>query len=595
MPKVSVIMPAYNVEKYISASVNSVLYQTLRDIELILVNDGSVDNTAKIIRKIADSDNRVIFVDNKENRGAAAARNIGIERATGEWLYFMDSDDIIDSDAFENLLDLDGADDVDIIIFKKYGGKTNTGNVQRFNRPVPMNITEPGPMTKLYKRKLILDNGLRYQNLSSCNDVFFTFMAMVSAKSAIKVDKQYYHYNHTNPSAISANRASKAYNLFEAFDAMKSEMEKLGLFENYEQQFNNVFASCVRYELSNMTSRAQQSEFESRLLNLYPAVHKKLFRFKKIFHKMRFVDGRRDIYLFGIKIFSYTRKHKINLPHIDKNKLNRKIEKFNSIGTDVESGRNPRIIVSLTSFPARIHEIHFTIYSLLTQSLKPDMVVLWLGVEEFPNRENDLPDSLLQLRNNGLTIKWCNDIKSYKKLLPALKEYPDDIIITVDDDIFYLRDTVKNLYTAYCKNPQYIHCLRAHRVAFGLNGNIKPYNSWEKCIKHVKPSYENFFTGVGGVLYPPHIFSDEIFNQDVFMKLAPRADDVWFWAMAVINHVQVNVVDSGFYLIYISPERDLGLNDEPTLWSLNKLADGNDLQIAAVLKYYNITQQNIEA
>ena len=593
MSKISVIMPAYNVEKYVAGAIKSVLNQTFRDIELIVINDGSRDKTSEIIRDLADSDNRIVFIDNKKNSGAANSRNMGIDIATGDWFYFMDADDTLDSDAFEFLLNLDGANDADIIIFKKHGEKT-TSCVWHLESPVSINVTDPGPMTKLYKRKLILDNGLRYQSLSSCNDVFFTLMAVSCAKSVIKVDKSFYHYNLSNPFSISSNRASKAHNLFVAFGAIKAEMEKRGTFQYYEPQFNKAFASCARYELSNMDNLVQQSEFTSRLSQLFPAVYKKLFRFGKLLYKARFRNGQRDIHLFGIKIFSYSRRPKIKLPHINKQKLNLKIEAFDSIGTDTNSGRNPRIIVSLTSFPPRISEIHFTIYSLLTQTLKPDMVVLWLGADEFPNREKDLPNSLLKLCDNGLTIKWCKDIKSYTKLIPALKEYSDDIIITVDDDVFYMRDVVEKLYNAYLKNPKYIHCLRAHRVEFDINGNIRPYNSWPKCIQNVKPSYANFFTGVGGVLYPPHIFNEEIFNEQTFMDLAPRADDVWFWAMAIINHVKVNVVKSHFRIISVSPERDLGLNGEPTLWALNKLSDGNDPQISAVMNHYHITKKHIE-
>jgi len=593
MPKISVIMPAYNVEKYVAAAINSVLNQTFRDIELIIINDGSADNTANIIQNLVDSDNRITFINNDKNSGAAAARNSGIDIATGEWLYFMDADDTLDTDAFESLLNTDGANNTDVIIFVTYGTK-NTSNIHHFNAPVPIDITGTCPMTKLYKRKLILDNGLRYQSLATCNDVYFTLMALACAKSAIKIEKSFYHYNSMNPFSISSNRASKANNLFLAFDAVKDEMEKRGIFEYYKHQFNRSLYACARYELSRMNDIAQQADFCAHLAESYPAVYRKMFRFKGIVRKARFGNGLREVYLFGIKIFWYTRKRRINIPHIDRDKIAEKIAKFDSIGVNANSGRNPRIIVSLTSFPARIAEVHFCIYSLLTQSLKPDVVVLWLGTDKFPNRERDLPDSLLKLRDNGLTIKWCKDIKSYTKLLPALKEYPDDVIITVDDDVFYVRDTVKRLYEAYLRQPQYIHCWRAHAVTFDSDDNIMPYNSWPKCIRHRAPSCANFFTGVGGVLYPPHVFSDEIFNERVFMELAPRADDVWFWAMAVINHVKVNILKYKFHTISISPERDLGLNGEPTLWSLNKLANGNDPQIAAVLKHYGINRHDIE-
>ena len=105
-----------------------------------------------------------------------------------------------------------------------------------------------------------------------------------------------------------------------------------------------------------------------------------------------------------------------------------------------EDNKDEEIIVSLTSFPERMEDINYCIYSLLTQSLKPNKVVLWLANEEFPNKEKDLPKSLLDLKKNGLTIKWCDNYYSYKKLIPSLREYPDSCIVTADDDFYYYKD-----------------------------------------------------------------------------------------------------------------------------------------------------------
>ena len=161
---------------------------------------------------------------------------------------------------------------------------------------------------------------------------------------------------------------------------------------------------------------------------------------------------RRTIRLFGIKI-NYKKKIK---KFKDDDKLQKRISEFNQTGVTTEK-RKPQLIISVTSFSQRIRDVHFTLYSLLTQTLKPDAVVLWLGEEEFPDKENNLPQSVLALKRNGLTIKWCKDTGSYKKLIPSLKEYPDDIIVTADDDIYYRPNWLELLYNAYLKEPQYIH------------------------------------------------------------------------------------------------------------------------------------------
>ncbi|MDE7273218.1 MAG: hypothetical protein K2N95_09170 [Lachnospiraceae bacterium] len=201
--------------------------------------------------------------------------------------------------------------------------------------------------------------------------------------------------------------------------------------------------------------------------------------------------------------------------------------------------RRVKIIVSLTSFPARIETVDITVKSLLMQSLKPDEIILWLAREQFPGKEDGLPNRLLELKKYGLTINWCNDIKSYKKLIPALRMYPEDIIVTADDDVYYERHWLKRLYLGYEKAPDYVHC---HRITkFYIKDNEYKMKEGEFDI-YPFPSYLHKLTGVGGVLYPPHILSKEVLDEEKFRNLAPTNDDIWFWLMAVLNGVKINVV-----------------------------------------------------
>ncbi len=243
------------------------------------------------------------------------------------------------------------------------------------------------------------------------------------------------------------------------------------------------------------------------------------------------------------------------------------------------------VIISLTSFPQRMYEIHFTLYSLLTQTVKPSKVILWLGEEQFPNREKDIPEKVLKLKDIGLTIGWHKNLRSYTKLIPALKNYPDNIIVTADDDIYYEKDWLERLINTYETNPNYIVCHRAHKVKLSKTG-IAPYKKWPKKIKNCKPSYLNFLTGVGGVLYPSGCLYKDVLNEKLFTELAPNADDVWFWAMAVLNETKIAVAKNKITeLTYVNPERERGLTNEITLFSSNKKG-GNDLQIEQVLNHY---------
>lgn len=273
---------------------------------------------------------------------------------------------------------------------------------------------------------------------------------------------------------------------------------------------------------------------------------------------------------------------KSTLKTIDKNSLDKEIESFKNKGT---TGDDEGLIISLTSFPQRMYEIHYTLYSLLTQTVKPAKVVLWLGSEQFPNGEKDIPPKVLKLKENGLVIEWHKNLRSYTKLVPSLKKYPNNIIVTADDDIYYEKDWLEKLLKSHKENKNCIICHRAHRVKFDRE-KLAPYKKWPKKIKGGKASYLNFLTGVGGVLYPQNSLHKDVLKEELFTELAPKADDVWFWAMAVLNKTKILVVKDWIReLTYVNPERERGLTDEVTLFSFNKKG-GNDLQIEKVLNHY---------
>lgn len=241
------------------------------------------------------------------------------------------------------------------------------------------------------------------------------------------------------------------------------------------------------------------------------------------------------------------------------------------------------LIVSLTSYPKRINTIHQCIRSLLDQSVKPQTLILWLAEEQFPRKEQDLPESLLSLTNEGLTISWCNDLKSYKKIIPTLKQYPDSIIVTADDDIIYPRDWLLQLIVSYIRNPQSIHCHRAHRVKMLADGYPASYQKWDRAGKNisVNSSYRNFFTGVGGVLYPPHSLFRDVTRDDIFMQQLPSGDDIWLWGMALLQGTKIQRVRySDFSLNFVEGSQEFALHRK------NDQGGMNDVMIKNLLSIY---------
>ena len=249
----------------------------------------------------------------------------------------------------------------------------------------------------------------------------------------------------------------------------------------------------------------------------------------------------------------------------------------------VEQPRDTRLIVSLTSTPWRMYDIHYTLHSLLSQSLKPDKVVLWLGEELFPRGDADVPEAVLRLRERGLEIRYCHDMRSFTKLVPALAAFPGDNIVTADDDIFYPEDWLEGLVTRHESVPDLHITAALSRRLLLEDGLPAPYARWPivgggGLERGLVP------LGVGGVLYPPGSMHPDVFDEEAFMALTPSADDLWFWAMALRNGTPIlpglAVVPEaegelprqhlkGMGLTFVNPERELGLSGEATLGGVN--------------------------
>lgn len=254
-------------------------------------------------------------------------------------------------------------------------------------------------------------------------------------------------------------------------------------------------------------------------------------------------------YIFTLFGFTISIRHKSKINYIP----------ASTIGTVISSDR-PQIIVSLTSYPARINSTAIAINTLLRQSLKPNRLVLWLAEEQFPNKQKDLPDELLRLTSLGLEIKWCANLMSYKKLIPALAEFPNDIIVTADDDLYYEEDWLESLYRAYLTDIKNIYVRRAKKWKV-KDGNVVAYKKSELLSVNFKnPSFNNQLMSGSGCLFPPHSLHSDICRQENFMSIIPTQDDIYFWFMAILNGTKICVVNNNqSELIPIQGTQDDGL------------------------------------
>lgn len=240
--------------------------------------------------------------------------------------------------------------------------------------------------------------------------------------------------------------------------------------------------------------------------------------------------------------------------------------------------------VSLTTYDKRIFDVYLTIESIMQQTLKANRIVLWLAEEEF--NPNNIPETLKFQQKRGLTIKFCKDIRSYKKLIPSLKEYPNDVIITIDDDVIYNIDLLEKMIRSYQNDPQYIYFNRGHLITFNKNGSIAPYKYWKWQTNETRPSHLYMPTGVGGVLYPPGSFNEEVFNEEIFMTLCRSGDDIWFKAMSYLNNKQAKRIKTKSNLgeDYIENVK----MQDIALAQINNGKNQNDEQLKYVFAHYNI-------
>lgn len=237
-------------------------------------------------------------------------------------------------------------------------------------------------------------------------------------------------------------------------------------------------------------------------------------------------------------------------------------------------------IVSLTSYGRRVQKgvVCYSIYSILRQTLLPKRIILWLSETEW--NDTNLPHKVAALRDKGVEIRYCADMKSYKKLLPTFTLCPDEPIITIDDDVIYPKALVAQLWQTHKQNPSDI--IGTHVYA---PKEKQPYNEWSDAVSGTS-MMTHFAVGVGGILYPAHCLPTPMMKYPVAQKYAPMADDVWFWAASIVTHTvkrktawQFKAVS--FDAVYQALHKGSALQHSNVKGS--ELT--NDMQLAATLNY----------
>ena len=275
-PKVSVIIPVYNAGKYLEECLNSICSQTLKEIEIICVNDGSTDDSAVILNEFAGQDDRFIILEEK-NRGAGAARNSGLEIAKGEYLSFLDADDFFEPTMLETAYNACVTNRVDITVFRSDQYYTDTkeyspqawsirSNLLPDTVPFSANDVKKDifqlfvwwPWDKLFSSDLIKKHNLRFQVQRTTNDLYFVVIAFLLANKVMIVDDVLAHYRRNNESSLSKTREKSWYCFADALVLVRSKLKELDLYERYERDFINYAMKFSVWQEKTITGRSKE-------------------------------------------------------------------------------------------------------------------------------------------------------------------------------------------------------------------------------------------------------------------------------------------------------------------------------------------------
>ena len=276
------------------------------------------------------------------------------------------------------------------------------------------------------------------------------------------------------------------------------------------------------------------------------------------------------------ELFFFFGRRKTPLKKIDKG-----IEQLfaGKIRLDENTAKN--VIVSLTSYGARLTELKYTLYSLITQTVHPEKIIVNIAFDDEPR----ITPELRQFEKYGVEFYLTEDLRSYKKLVPTAIRFPEKAIVTCDDDIFFQKNWLQILLSESESYPGEIISHLTYK-----NERIKCYLELENDVP--RPKLSAIVLGGGGCLYPPTPFHKDLCNKEHFMNLAPTADDFWFSLMALLKGTKIRSPKKAIlHIRYVNPYREYGIVYADTLTTVNCDGGQNNAALRALMKHYGMSKQ----
>ena len=282
-PLVSIVIPVYNAEDYLEGSIRSVLLQSYENLEIVCVDDGSADNSSVILQSLRKEDLR-ISVLHQENRGAGAARNLGMKAAKGEYILFFDADDVLKRNAVKTAVRGAVKHDADIVLYGYYkftGCRKIHVDFSAKKLKVPMNrpaapadisdrlfqCDHGMPWNKLYKTEFLRSTKVEFQELRNTNDEFFSRLTTVQAERIVFLDKILAGYRVGNKESLHGNSGENILDCTYALKAIHDELKKRGYYEIYEETYKKLAGYIIMLKLIAIDDRELFSFFAKEVYN----------------------------------------------------------------------------------------------------------------------------------------------------------------------------------------------------------------------------------------------------------------------------------------------------------------------------------------
>jgi len=282
--KVSVIIPVYNAEKYIRKNIESIRKQTLKDIEIICVDDGSIDKSVIEIQKQMKEDARIILLQ-QENGGGGKARNLGLTKVTGKYCVFLDADDFFAASLLEKMYDRLEETQADLAVcnVQKYHDTLQitlpeASGLRKGNLPIGkkvftwkdmpeyiFNTFQNWPWNKLFRTDVIREHNIKFQELMRTNDLLFVCKFLIYAKGITCIDEKLVNYRIGMSVNCQATNSNHPFDFYYAFKALKKFLNEIGIYEKVKRSFvNHAISGCV-YNLNSQEGDDKQNILYTKL------------------------------------------------------------------------------------------------------------------------------------------------------------------------------------------------------------------------------------------------------------------------------------------------------------------------------------------